>query len=121
MTRTTNHPTGSAPASTLGEACPWCGEVVGVHCRESGPGSDTLHCAECGHEWTIAIAEPAVAGGVHSGPRPDTLTDRAALDAIAHLLRDPRWGVAMLEDIAELVARTGRDLSGDGAATWARH
>jgi hypothetical protein len=48
-------------------------------------------------------------------------TDGAALDAIAHILRDPEWGVGMLEDIVEIVARTGRDIEGDGTSTWDRH
>lgn len=32
----------------------------------------------------------------------------AAMDEIAELLRDPQWGVGMLEDIREIVERTGR-------------
>lgn len=50
------------------------------------------------------------------------LDDGDALDAIAEMLRDPDWGVGMLEDVAALVARTGRDLSNDiGEPTWDRH
>lgn len=44
-----------------------------------------------------------------------------ALDRIAYMLRDPDWGVGMLEDIAELVVATGRDVEGDGEPTWDRH
>jgi hypothetical protein len=58
------------------------------------------------------------------------MTDDAALDLIAHWLRDPDWGVGMLEDIAEVVATTGRtvapitdpaDSDSPGRATWPRH
>jgi hypothetical protein len=58
------------------------------------------------------------------------MTDDAALDLIAHWLRDPDWGVGMLEDIAEVVATTGRTLApitdpadpdSPGRATWPRH
>jgi hypothetical protein len=42
--------------------------------------------------------------------------DRHTLDAIAHMLRDPEWGVGMLEDIADLVSRTGRSIQGMCAA-----
>jgi hypothetical protein len=42
----------------------------------------------------------------------DTITDADALDAIASMLRDPQWGVGMLEDIAVLVAATGRSVEG---------
>jgi hypothetical protein len=49
------------------------------------------------------------------------LPDHLALDAIAVILRDPDWAIGMLEDIAALVAGTGRDLTGDGTPTWDRH
>jgi len=49
-----------------------------------------------------------------------SMTDGAALDAIAHMLSDPDWGVGMLEDIEELVNRTGRGTEGD-EPTWDRH
>ena len=58
------------------------------------------------------------------------MTDDAALDLIAHWLRDPEWGVGMLEDVAEVVAATGRDIAhqpdpedptSPGLATWPRH
>ena len=62
--------------------------------------------------------------------QPERLADTAALNAIQWMLRDPDWGVGMLEDIAELVRRTGRDVANlpdpddpaaEGLATWARH
>ena len=58
------------------------------------------------------------------------MTDDDALDLIAHWLRDPDWGVGMLEDIAAVVATTGRDLAAlpdptdptsPGRSTWPRH
>lgn len=54
---------------------------------------------------------------------PRTVTDAAALDAVARILRDPDWAPGMLEDIADLVTRTGRsvdNLPGD-EPTWDRH
>jgi hypothetical protein len=69
-------------------------------------------------------------GGVFTAARDSTgmtappkrmLTDDLALDAIAVILRDPDWAFGMLEDIAALVAGTGRDLAGDGTPTWDRH
>ncbi len=54
-----------------------------------------------------------------SAPR---LSDAQALDAVAHMLRDPEWNSGMLEDINELVCATGRDTAGDDeTATWDRH
>ena len=47
--------------------------------------------------------------------------DAATLDRIAQMLQDPEWGSGMLEDIADLVGRTGRDMTGDGGPTWDRH
>ena len=51
-----------------------------------------------------------------------SLKDNNALNQIANMLRDPDWGVGMLEDIAELVKRTGRSLDNpDDTPTWDRH
>lgn len=49
--------------------------------------------------------------------------DTAALDRIAHMLRDPEWGVGMLEDIAGIVARTGRSIESlpGNERTWEVH
>jgi hypothetical protein len=50
------------------------------------------------------------------------LADARALDAIAHMLRDPDWGVGMLEDIAAIVSDTGRSLDNPTEEpTWDRH
>jgi hypothetical protein len=49
------------------------------------------------------------------------LADDQALDVIARWMQDPDWGVGMLEDICDVVARTGRDVEGDGQPTWDRH
>jgi hypothetical protein len=51
------------------------------------------------------------------------MDDKTALDQIQEMLRDPEWGVGMLEDIAEIVNRTGRDTEDypDGRSTWGRH
>ena len=38
--------------------------------------------------------------------------DAVALDRIAHMLRNPQWGVGMLEDLGDLVSDTGRTIQG---------
>ncbi len=52
-----------------------------------------------------------------------TMTDAAALDEIAEMLRDPEWSSAMLEDIACLVRASGRTVENypDDRPTWDRH
>lgn len=48
--------------------------------------------------------------------------DGPALDEIAEMLRDPDWGVGMLEDIAAIVRATGRSLDNpEEVDTWDRH
>lgn len=49
--------------------------------------------------------------------------DARALDDVAEMLRDPDWNSAMLEDIADIVRRTGRSVANypDDRPTWARH
>lgn len=49
--------------------------------------------------------------------------DADALNRIQEILRDPDWGVGMLEDIAEIVGTTGRVCEDypDGRSTWLRH
>jgi hypothetical protein len=47
--------------------------------------------------------------------------DAAALDRLAWLLSAPEWpGASGMEDVAEIVAATGRDLDQEGAS-WSRH
>jgi len=50
-------------------------------------------------------------------------SDAFVLDEIAEMLRDPEWGVGMLEDIRDLVNRTGRTCENypDDRSTWGRH
>lgn len=53
--------------------------------------------------------------------------DRRALDRIQYMLRDPEWGVGMLEDIAGILVESGREMGdildedGDPISTWGRH
>jgi hypothetical protein len=56
---------------------------------------------------------------IRGGP----LTDAPALNEIQEMLRDPEWSVGMLEDIRELVNRTGRSCENypDDRQTWGRH
>ena len=51
------------------------------------------------------------------------MDDKTALDQIAEMLRDPEWGVGMLEDIALIVSNTGRIKGNypDDRPTWDRH
>jgi hypothetical protein len=50
-----------------------------------------------------------------------TLTDKEALDKLAWLLSAPEWpGASGLEDVAEIVVATGRDIEQEGAE-WPRH
>jgi hypothetical protein len=49
------------------------------------------------------------------------MSDKQVLDALAWLLSAPEWpGASGMEDVAELVGLTGRDLEQKGA-TWDRH
>lgn len=105
------------------------GTVVSLQCHENrchecpreapdgtpgggGPGGHACE-HECGHR----PAEERAA------PQPAALSDTAAIAIIAEWLRDPEWGVGMLEDIADAVRSTGRPVEDypDGRATWPRH
>jgi hypothetical protein len=59
--------------------------------------------------------------GLWGGIKP--ASDGFVLDQIAEMLRDPEWGVGMLEDIRDLVNRTGRTCENypDDRPTWGRH
>ena len=60
-----------------------------------------------------------VSGAVDSEREID---DAPTLDMIAEMLADPEWGVGMLEDIADLVKRTGRSMANPTEiSTWDRH
>lgn len=51
-----------------------------------------------------------------------TFSDAEILDRIAYLLSAPEWpGASGMEDIAELVMLTGRDISDNPDVEWARH
>lgn len=51
-----------------------------------------------------------------------TFSDAEILDRIAYLLSAPEWpGASGLEDIAELVALTGRDISDNPNVEWVSH
>jgi hypothetical protein len=66
---------------------------------------------------------PGAATSVSDGQGAQAGSDASALDRIARILRDPEWGVGMLEDIGEIVTGTGRsiaNLPGD-EPTWGRH
>ena len=89
--------------------CGQCNEGRHSECPDTPEGCmplDGYNC-ECGCEY------------IDDGPA----LDRRALDDIAEMLRDPEWGVGMLEDIAELITSTGRKTENypDNRPTWARH
>ena len=77
------------------------------------------------HRAVSEAAEPqpgeALTGRVITPAKPLSATD--ALDVIQEWLRDPEWGVGMLEDIAQVVAQTGRTTESypDQRPTWNRH
>jgi hypothetical protein len=68
-----------------------------------------------------AEADDTLTGRVITPPKP--LSDAAALNLIQEWLRDPEWGVGMLEDIACVVKQTGRTTENypDDRPTWNRH
>jgi hypothetical protein len=91
-------PDGDSPARTRSAAH---GSLDGYDCEHG-----------CGH---------GPAGERKSGEA--KLEDSAALARIAEMLRDPEWGVGMLEDIADAIRQTGRTIEDypDGRSTWGRH
>ena len=72
-------------------------------------------------QW-LSAHEDRLPGAPVPAPQRE-LADAAALDRIQQILRDPEWGVGMLEDIAALVKVTGRSVEDypDGRPTWERH
>lgn len=60
--------------------------------------------------------EPVLTGRI-------VVPDADACERIAEMLRDPEWGVGMLEDIADIIRETGRSVEDypDGRSTWGRH
>lgn len=53
---------------------------------------------------------------------PRTFSDAEILDRIAYLLSAPEWpGASGMEDIAELVVLTGRDISDNPEVEWRSH
>ncbi len=62
------------------EACPLCGQRDDTYCLHPGPGGDLWTCPGCGHDWTVAVVEPARRVLV-TGSRTwtDTTTIRSAL------------------------------------------
>ncbi|MDQ6796452.1 MAG: hypothetical protein M3011_00265, partial [Actinomycetota bacterium] len=99
------------------EALEWLGSAAVVSV-------DNTHIADEGDRTIESVeSEPSgtdVADLLDAAGDARSMTDTAALDAIAHMLSDPDWGAGMLEDIAELVNRTGRSTEGD-EPTWDRH
>lgn len=102
----------------------WWAETLNA-ARDNGS-ADTLDAMrdDVGSLWRVdwravacALAEDDGDTAPPPAPIPEAATDDAdTLDAIAHMLRDPEWGVGMLEDIAELVRDTGRSLKETCAA-----
>jgi hypothetical protein len=101
-------------------ACPGCHEPVDdgnegfVHMADGTP-----LCR--GEIEPVEVIHPDAIPVVATTGR--TMGDTDALDAIAHLLRDPKWAFGMLEDIATFVVATGRSVQNlpDDPSTWIRH
>lgn len=106
-----------------------------VLAAQQGPRFDRLMPASVLTEWYYDLRRALqgvleVMDGPAEGQAPEQigswgtrLTDQQALDEIQEMLRDPEWGVGMLEDIRELVERTKRSCANypDERATWGRH
>lgn len=100
--------------------------ATGDHQTDPAPELDIL--AESGiceppitiDELATAFPDRAVEPDLDDRPKS---TDENALDQIAACLRTPEWFVSMLEDIAEIVQRTGRDLADEPDPTqwWTKH
>jgi hypothetical protein len=97
--------------------------------EDDGPvslGEDLGWLAEDAERLLAGQADPGLSALSDSERRSlwgGPLTDRKGLDEIAEMLRDPEWGVGMLEDIRDLVNRTGRTCENydDDRSTWGRH
>jgi hypothetical protein len=106
--------------------CAHCGYPVrhgsgaAVTCDACGPfcceDHHRRHPAYTSHDLGTAPAVPAA-------PPERATRDASALDRIAGILRDPEWGVGMLEDIGEIVTGTGRSIASlpGNEPAWGRH
>jgi hypothetical protein len=110
-------------AVLVDEECLHCGYPIlagsgaVVRCDMCG-----VFCCEDHHQRHPAYARHDVAANRSAARATRAARDAAALDNIAHMLRDPEWGVGMLEDIAAIVGDTERSLDNpSGEPTWMRH
>lgn len=104
------------------------GSVISLQCQEGRCGS----CPD-GHDSEASDRPPTLGEyycehgcrGVTEPKQkpPDRNEDCLTLDQIQEILRDPDWAVGMLEDIGDLVGRTGRTIEDypDHRYTWGRH
>lgn len=118
---------GSPPRAYEGYAKLADGSVISLQCQEGRCGS----CPD-GHDSEASDRSPTLGiyycehgcrGVDQPNAKPDRNEDCLTLDKIQEILRDPDWGVGMLEDIGDLVGRTGRSIEDypDGRSTWERH
>lgn len=63
-------------------------------------------------------APPAITMGKAITEIETLRADNHAMEEIAEMLRDPEWGVGMLEDIADIVRRTGREVEDIMECDW---
>lgn len=98
-------------------ACPGCHEPVDDDNEGFTHLDESALCNGASEPTELAPAKGSSALSVR------TKTDADALDVIAHILRDPEWSSGMLEDIAEAVVATGRNLDAlpGNESTWIRH
>ena len=72
--------------------------------------------------WSCGRPRDPEAEGVSIAEVDNITMQTAGMAAIAHLLRNPVYGVGMLEDIARIVEDCGYDLTNvNGRRTWEQH
>ena len=108
-------PTGTRE-DALVRACEMAAAIECYKEHDEDFSSDCMHCMA-----RAALASDDAAGQARTEGVPRRSADEGALDEIAHILRHPEWGVGMLEDIADIITQTGRDIAGTGEPTWLRH
>ena len=82
-------------------------------------GSTEVDAAWDEHEIAAHLRDHVLADWLRPNPVAD---DKAILDRMARLFSAPEWpGASGLEDLAELVARTGRVIEDDPDVEWGQH
>jgi hypothetical protein len=119
-------PDDEAPGERDTRECLHCGYPVVHGSGAAGGACDVCgsFCCEDHYLRYPAYAQHDIAADRSEVPTASTSRDPGdALDAIAHMLRDPEPAAAMLEDIGAIVTETGRSIDNlpGGEPTWDRH